>query len=68
MRPKIKEMVEYICPKCKMKISVEKGKRVPSLYCRNCLKNKQLIMLRLIYQKTKQSSDTIFQNELKAKD
>ncbi len=53
-KTKEKDMVEYICPKCRTKIVVEKGKRVPSLYCKNCLKSKQLTMLRLIYQKTDQ--------------
>jgi len=55
-KTKEKDMVEYICPKCRTKIAVEKGKRVPSLYCKNCLKSKQLTMLRLIYQKTDQSN------------
>ncbi len=48
-KTKEKDMLEYICPKCKTKITVEKGKRVPSLYCKNCMKSKQLTMLRLIY-------------------
>ena len=55
-KTKEKDMVEYICPKCRTKIVVEKGKRVPSLYCKNCLKSKQLTMLRLIYQKTDQQN------------
>ncbi len=50
-KAKDKNTLEYICPKCKTKIAVEKGKRVPSLYCKNCMKSKQLTMLRLIYQK-----------------
>lgn len=45
---KTKEYYEYICPKCKTKIKVDKGKRVPSLYCRNCLKVNQLSMIRMI--------------------
>lgn len=43
-----KQYYEYICPKCKTKIKVDKGKRVPSLYCRNCLKVNQLSMIRMI--------------------
>lgn len=45
---KPKEYYIYICPKCKEKLSVEKGKRVTSLFCRNCMKDKQLNMLRLV--------------------
>lgn len=41
-------MSEYICPKCRIKVSVKEGKRLPSLYCRNCMKSKQLTMLRMI--------------------
>lgn len=68
-KTKEKDMVEYICPKCRTKITVEKGKRVPSLYCKNCLKSKQLTMLRLIYQKTdqsnKESTEIVFQKDMK---
>ena len=52
IRNKSKEYYEYICPKCKTKIKVDKDKRVPSLYCRNCIKTKQLSMLRLIAPST----------------
>ena len=45
---KVKEYYEYICPKCRTKIKADKEIRVPSLYCRNCMKTKQLSMLRLI--------------------
>lgn len=48
-KDKSKEYYDYICPKCLTKISVEKGKKLSSMYCRNCLKEKQLNMLRLIY-------------------
>lgn len=41
-------MLEYICPKCGTKISVKEGQRLPSLYCRNCMKINQLTMLRMI--------------------
>lgn len=46
-----KEYYNYICPKCRIKISVEKDKRVLSLYCKNCMKSNQLNMLRLICPK-----------------
>lgn len=41
-------MSEYICPKCRTKVFVKEGKRLPSLYCRNCMKANQLTMLRMI--------------------
>lgn len=41
-------MLEYICPKCGTKVSVKEGQRLPSLYCRNCMKINQLTMLRMI--------------------
>lgn len=47
-----KEYYEYICPKCKTKIKVDKGKRVSSLYCTKCIKTRQLSMLRLITPST----------------
>lgn len=47
-KDKTREYYIYICPKCREKLFVEKNRRAPSLFCRNCLKNKQLNMLRLI--------------------
>ena len=44
-------MQEYICPKCMTKVTVEAEKRILSLYCRNCMKTKQLNMLRLIQKR-----------------
>ncbi len=41
-------MLEYVCPKCRTKVTVKEGKRLPSLYCRNCMKTNQLTMLRMI--------------------
>lgn len=41
-------MKEYICPKCRTKVTVKEGEKLQSLYCKNCLKMKQLNMLRLI--------------------
>ncbi len=41
-------MLDYICPKCKKKVSVEEGNRLPSVFCRNCMRSRQLIMLRMI--------------------
>lgn len=49
---KTKEYYEYICPKCKTKIKVDKGERVQSLYCKSCIKAKQISMLRLIAPST----------------
>ena len=39
-KDKTREYYIYICPKCREKLFVEKNKRVPSLFCRNCMKNK----------------------------
>ncbi|MDE6621529.1 MAG: hypothetical protein K2K74_13810 [Lachnospiraceae bacterium] len=47
-------MEEYICPKCRTKVSVKEGKRLPSLYCRNCMKTRQLTMLRMIQPRLRQ--------------
>jgi len=44
-------MQEYICPKCMTRITVAAEKRLLSLYCRNCMKTKQLNMLRLIQKR-----------------
>lgn len=49
-------MSEYICPKCRTKVSVKEGKRLPSLYCRNCMKEKQLTMLRMVQPRTPKSN------------
>lgn len=47
-----KQYYEYICPKCRTKIKVDREKRVPSLYCTKCIKTRQLSMLRLITPST----------------
>lgn len=47
-------MEQYMCPKCRTKVFVKEGKRLPSLYCRNCMKNGQLTMLRMIQPRTSQ--------------
>lgn len=44
-----KKIQEYICPKCLTKIAVKDGKRLPSVYCRNCMKAQRLTMLRMIH-------------------
>lgn len=45
---KEKQILEYMCPKCHTKVIAENGKRLPSLYCRNCIKAGQVTMLRMI--------------------
>lgn len=47
-------MEQYMCPKCRTKVFVKEGKRLPSLYCRNCMKTGQLTMLRMIQPRTSQ--------------
>ena len=42
------EYYDYICPKCSTKIFIEKGKKMPSMFCRKCLQSNQLTVLRLI--------------------
>jgi len=49
---KEKQMQEYICPKCMTKVVVREGERLPSVYCSNCIKNKQLSMLRMIRRRS----------------
>lgn len=49
-------MSEYICPKCRTKVSVKEGKQLPSLYCRNCMKANQLTMLRMIQPRGSKSN------------
>lgn len=48
-KDKNKEYYDYICPKCLTKVFIEKGKKMPSMFCRNCLKTKQLTVLRMIH-------------------
>lgn len=57
MKREKKQMYEYICPKCKTKIEAEKDKRLPSMYCENCRRSKQLTMLRRILQRTVQDAE-----------
>lgn len=47
-KDKYKEYYDYICPKCSTKIFIEKGKKMPSMFCRKCLQSNQLTVLRLI--------------------
>lgn len=43
-----KQIQKYICPKCMTKVVVKDGERLPSMYCSNCIKTKQLSMLRMV--------------------
>ncbi len=46
------QIQEYICPKCLTKVTAQNGKRLSSVYCRNCMKSKRLTMLRIILPRT----------------
>lgn len=54
-------MEQYMCPKCRTKVFVKEGKRLPSLYCRNCMKTGQLTMLRMIQPRTSQMKQVSLQ-------